>query len=92
MLDNIEFILKILFFILSIIWAGKILILRTDKQIVINPVLIIVSSILVVVCQIQDITSILGVNLQYLRICLYSTYCILVLLGIYASNHKYDLF
>ena len=48
MLDTLEFVLRILFFILSIIWAGKIMILRTDKQIVINPLLIIISSLLVI--------------------------------------------
>ena len=37
MLDTLEFVLRILFFALSITWAGKIMILRTDKQIVINP-------------------------------------------------------
>ena len=48
MLNTIEFVLKITFFILSIIWAGKIMILRSDEQIVINPLLIIISSILVI--------------------------------------------
>ena len=48
MLDTLEFVLRILFFTLSIMWAGKIMILRTDKQIVINPVLIIISSLLVI--------------------------------------------
>ena len=47
MLDTLEFVLRILFFALSITWAGKIMILRTDKQIVINPLLIIISSLLV---------------------------------------------
>ena len=36
MLDTLEFVLRILFFTLSIMWAGKIMILRTDKQIVIK--------------------------------------------------------
>ncbi|CDT10035.1 Putative membrane protein (fragment) [Clostridioides difficile] len=47
MVDTLEFGLKILFFILSIIWMGKIMILRTDKQIVINPLLIGISAVLV---------------------------------------------
>jgi len=51
MLGTVEFILKILFLMLSIVWIGKIMILRTDKQIVINPLLIGMAALLAVLPQ-----------------------------------------
>ena len=64
MLDTLEFVLRILFFILSIIWAGKIMILRTDKQIVINPLLIIISSLLVILPPANKGIELLGMSIQ----------------------------
>ena len=43
MLDNLEFIFKIIFFILSIMWAGNILLFRSERQVIINPLLIIMA-------------------------------------------------
>ncbi|GAA3663584.1 hypothetical protein [Asaccharospora irregularis] len=91
MLDTVEFILKILFFILSIIWAEKIIVLRTDKQIVINPLLILISSILVMLTQGHG-REFLGVDVQYIRIALYSIYSFIVLLGLYSINKKNGFF
>lgn len=84
MLDTIEFILKIAFIVLTIVWIGKIMILRTDKQIVINPLLIAISAILVVLP--ESIES--SITIQEIKIFLYSLYCIIVILGVYSTRKK----
>nr|WP_317332795.1 hypothetical protein [uncultured Romboutsia sp.] len=92
MLDILEFILKILFFVLSITWAGKIMILRTDKQIVINPLLIIISSILVILPPPNEGIELLGMSVQNIKITLYCMYLVIVVIGIYATNRKNGIF
>lgn len=92
MLENIETVIKIVFLILSIIWIGKIMILRTDKQIVINPVLIAIASILAVLPQSDSNIEFLGLTMQTIRIALYSIYSIMILLGLYAVNQKNGIF
>ena len=67
MLDTLEFVLRILFFALSITWAGKIMILRTDKQIVINPLLIIISSLLVMLPSSNEGIELLGISVQNIK-------------------------
>ena len=92
MLNTLEFILRILFFALSIIWAGKIMILRTDKQIVINPLLIIISSLLVMLPSSNEGIEFLGISIQNIKITLYCIYLVIVILGIYSTNKKDGLF
>lgn len=92
MLDTLEFVLRILFFILSIIWAGKIMILRTDKQIVINPLLIIISSLLVILPPANKGIELLGTSIQNIKITLYCIYLVIVVIGIYATNKKNGIF
>lgn len=92
MLDTIEFILKILFLILSIVWIGKIMILRTDKQIVINPLLIAISAILVILPETKDNFEIIGFDIQNIRIFLYALYSIVVMMGVYATSRKNGMF
>ncbi|MGL6105303.1 hypothetical protein [Romboutsia sp.] len=92
MLDDLEFILKILFFILSIVWVGKIMILRTDKQIVINPLLITIASLLVVMPQSYANVELMGINIQNIRITLYCVYIVIAMLGIYSTNQKNGIF
>ena len=92
MLDTLEFVLIILFFILSIIWAGKIMILRTDKQIVINPLLIIISSLLVILPPANKGIELLGMSIQNIKITLYCIYLVIVVIGIYATNKKNGIF
>ena len=84
MLDTTEFILKTAFIVLTIVWIGKIMILRTDKQIVINPLLIAISAILVVLP--ESIES--SITIQENKIFLYSLYCIIVILGVYSTRKK----
>ena len=91
MLDTLEFILRVLFFALSIIWAGRIMILRTDKQIIINPLLIIISSLLVLLPSSNECIRLLGMSIQNIKITLYCIYLVIVLLGIYSTNKKNGL-
>lgn len=92
MLDTLEFILKIVFFILSVIWIGRIMILRTDKQIVINPVLIGIGAILAIFPPSNSHIEIIGINMQSIRITLYCIYSLVVIFGIYATNQKNGIF
>ena len=92
MLNTLEFILRILFFVLSMVWAGKIMILRTDKQIVINPLLIIISSLLVMLPLSQEGIELLGVSVQNIKITLYCIYVVIIVLGIYSTNKKHGIF
>ncbi|WP_296648900.1 hypothetical protein [Romboutsia sp. 13368] len=92
MLNTLEFILRILFFVLSIVWAGKIMILRTDKQIVINPLLIIISSLLVILPSSKEGIELLGVSVQNIKITLYCIYIVIIVLGIYSTNKKHGIF
>lgn len=92
MLDTLEFILRILFFTLSIAWAGRIMILRSDKQIVINPMLIIISSLLVVLPSSNEGIEIIGISVQNIKITLYCVYLVIIILGIYATNKKHGIF
>lgn len=92
MLDTLEFILRILFFTLSIAWAGRIMILRSDKQIVINPLLIIISSLLVVLPPSNEGIEIIGISVQNIKITLYCVYLVIIILGIYATNKKHGIF
>lgn len=92
MLDTIELVLKVLFFILSIVWAGKIMILRTDKQIVINPTLILISALLVIVPESSENIKLFGISTEIINIALYSLYSLVVLIGIYATKRKNGIF
>lgn len=92
MLDTFEFVLKISFFILSIVWIGKIMILRTDKQIVINPLLIAISAILVILPQNSNNLEIMGVTVQGIRVFLYALYSGVVIVGVYATKRKDGIF
>ena len=92
MLDAVEFILKILFLMLSIVWIGKIMILRTDKQIVINPLLIGIAALLAVLPQSNSNIEVIGISIQNIRIALYFIYSGVVILGVYATNQKNGIF
>lgn len=92
MLDIVEFILKILFLMLSIVWIGKIMILRTDKQIVINPLLIGIAALLAILPQSNSNMELIGISIQNIRIALYFMYSVVVILGVYATNQKNGIF
>lgn len=92
MLNNIEFIVKITFIVSTIVWAGKILVLRTDKQIVINPLLLVISSILVILPKSNENTEILGLSIEAVRIGLYAIYTLVVVFGVYSTKRKNGIF
>ncbi|GAA0863091.1 hypothetical protein [Paraclostridium tenue] len=92
MLNTVETILKILFAILSFIWVGKIMVLRSDKQIVINPLLISISAILVLLPDTTLVNCIFGINIQSIRIILYLVYILIVLFGLYCIKRKNGVF
>ena len=92
MLNTLELILRILFFALSIVWASRIMILRTDKQIVINPLLIIISSLLVMLPPSNQGIEFLGISIQNIKITLYCIYLVIIILGIYSTSKKDGLF
>ena len=84
MINTMDFILKIIFLILTIIWIGKIMILRTDKQIVINPVLIGISALLVIIPD-NDMLFMSSNVTQIIKICLFTIYC-LIIISVFISN------
>lgn len=90
MLDIIESTLRVLFFVLSFVWAGRIMILRTDKQIIINPLLIIISSALLMLPTTND--EILGISIQTIKIVLYICYILIVVFGLLSTNKKNNCF
>ena len=92
MLSILEMILEILFFAVTMIWAGRIMILRTDKQIVINPLLIITSSLLVILPPSDSGLSILGMSIQNIKITLFCIYLVIAILGIYSTGKKEDFY
>ena len=48
MTESIEAIYKILFLVFSVMWIGNILLFRSERQIIINPILILISSLLAI--------------------------------------------
>ena len=88
MIHSIEFVLKIAFFVLSVIWARKILILRSDKQIVVNPLIITIAAILAVL---PDDIGFIDIDMIYIRIALYVVYVLVILFGIYNIDRN-DLY
>ena len=88
MIHSIEFVLKIAFLVLSAIWARKILILRSDKQIVVNPLIITIGAILAVL---PDDIGFIDIDMIYIRITLYVLYVLVILFGIYNIDRN-DLY
>ena len=85
MIHSIEFVLKIAFLVLSAIWARKILILRSDKQIVVNPLIITIGAILAVL---PDDIGFIDIDMIYIRIALYILYIVVIIFGIYTTSQK----
>lgn len=90
MLDNFQFIFKVMFFVLSLMWAGNILLFRSERQIIVNPVLFIIASVLVVLPD-QNIL-VFGMGANDIRNTLYICYCLIVIWGLIITRRKTDLF
>lgn len=88
-MNNMEFIYKILFLVFSIMWAGNILLFRSERQIIINPVLIIIAAVLVVL---PDVKEFLGKDIEEAKSTLYIIYYVVVVWGLIITRRKTDLF
>lgn len=88
-MNSMELIYKVLFFIFSITWAGNILLFRSEKQIIINPVLIIIASILVVLPNTKEA---FGLDIEEAKATLYIIYYMVVAWGLIITRRKTDLF
>lgn len=90
MLDNLEFIFKIIFFILSIMWAGNILLFRSERQVIINPLLIIIASLLIILP--DSNIELFGADCIDIKNTLYVCYSLIVVWGIIITRTKSDIF
>ena len=88
-MDNIESIYKILFLVFSIMWAGNILLFRSERQVIINPILIIVAAVLIFL---PNANEFLGMDVEEVKSTLYISYCIVVIWGLIITRRKTDLF
>ena len=88
-MNNMEFIYKVLFLAFSIMWAGNILLFRSERQIIINPLLIIIAAILVVL---PDTKEIFSIDVEEAKSTLYIIYYVVVVWGLIRTRRKTDLF
>ena len=88
-MNNMELIYKVLFIVFSIMWAGNILLFRSERQIIINPILIIIAAILVVLPNTREI---FGIHVEEAKLILYIIYCVVVVWGLIITRRKTDLF
>lgn len=88
-MNNMEFIYKVLFLVFSIMWAGNILLFRCERQIIINPLLIIIAAILVVL---PDTKEIFSIDVEEAKSTLYIIYYMVVVWGLIITRRKTDLF
>ena len=88
-MNNMELIYKVLFLVFSIMWAGNILLFRSERQIIINPILIIIAAIRVVLPNTREI---FGIHVEEAKSILYIIYCVVVVWGLIITRRKTDLF
>ena len=92
MLETIDFALKIAFFVLTFLWAGKILIFRSDKQIVINPIVMLIAAILAIRPPSSATELIFGFEVIKVRIVLYAVHCLIILFGLFSMRKREAIF
>lgn len=90
MINSIESIYKILFLIFSITWSGNILLFRSERQVIINPVLIIIASLLVFLPNTNGV--LFGIEIDEIKSTLYTAYYLIVIWGLIITRRKTDLF
>ena len=86
MFDNFEFIFRIVFLFLSITWIGNILLLTSERQILINPLLLLISSLIIVIP--RDAKEVLGFEADNVRVFLYVLYCVVVCIGLLLNRGR----
>ena len=89
-MNDIEPIYKILFLIFSLMWSGHILLFRSERQVIINPIIIIIASVLVFLPSTNEI--IFGMEVDELKSTLYIAYYLIVVWGLIITRRKTDLF
>lgn len=90
MTESIEAIYKILFLVFSVMWTGNILLFRSERQIIINPILILISSLLVFLPNTDGV--LFGFDIEDIKSTLYVAYYLIVVWGIIITRRKTDLF
>lgn len=88
-MNDMESIYKVIFLVCSIMWAGNILLFRSERQIIINPVLIIIAAILIFL---PDVKEFFGIDVEEVKSTLYIAYYIVVIWGLIITRRKTDLF
>ena len=86
MFDNFEFIFRIVFLFLSITWIGNILLLTSERQILINPLLLLISSLIIVIP--RDAKEVLGFEADNVRVFLYVLDCVVVCIGLLLTRGR----
>lgn len=92
MIETADFVLKIAFFVLTFLWAGKILIFRSDKQIVINPIVMLIAAILALLPPSSSSELIFGFEVIKIRIVLYTIHWLIILFGLYSMRNREAIF
>lgn len=90
MFNDLEFVFKIAFVVLSVMWAGNILLFRAERQVIINPILIIIAAVLVVLPKVN--TEIFGMESDNIRDTLYICYYVVIIWGLIITRKKIDIF
>ena len=90
MFSSFEFIFKIVFFCLSIAWIGNILLLNSERQILINPLLIQVKWKIyywrIVIP--SDAKEVFGFEVDSVKTFLYGFYCVVIMVGLPLTKGK----
>ena len=92
MIETVDFVLKIAFFVLTFLWAGKILIFRSDKQIVINPIVMLIAAILALLPPSSSAELIFVFEVIKIRIVLYVIHCLIILFGLFSMRKREAIF
>ena len=88
-MNDIEPIYKILFLIFSLMWSGNILLFRSERQVIINPIIIIIASVLVFLPSTNEI--IFGMEVDEIKSTLYIAYYLIVVWGLIITRRKTDV-
>lgn len=86
MFENFEFVFKIVFFCLSIGWIGNILLNNSERQLLINPLLILIASLIIVMP--SGAKEVLGFEANNVKIFLYIFYYLVIIVGTTLTRGK----
>ncbi|MDO5010923.1 MAG: hypothetical protein Q4E31_08870 [Intestinibacter bartlettii] len=86
MFENFEFVFKIVFLCLSIGWIGNILLNNSERQLLINPLLILIASLIIVMP--SGAKEILGFEANNVKLFLYIFYYLVIIVGTTLTRGK----